>query len=48
LWEIFQVEIVPTLIGFRDGGAIVRKDGVAGVGLGLPELEDALQKMEKR
>jgi len=47
LWEIFQVEIIPTVIGFRDGEAIVRKDGVAGVGLGLPELEDALQKMEK-
>jgi thioredoxin 1 len=47
LWERFGVNIVPTLVGFRDGAAIVRKDGVAGVGLGMPELEDALRKMEK-
>jgi thioredoxin 1 len=47
LWETFEVEIVPTLVGFRDRAAIVRKDGVAGVGLGMPELEDALQEMEK-
>jgi thioredoxin 1 len=47
LWETFGVEIVPTLVGFKNGAAIVRKDGVAGVGLGMPELEDALRKMEK-
>jgi thiol-disulfide isomerase/thioredoxin len=47
LWGTFGIEIVPTLIGFRNGAAIVRKDGVAGVGLGMSELEDALQKMEK-
>jgi thioredoxin 1 len=47
LWETFEVNVVPTLVGFRDGVAIVRKDGTAGVGLGLPELEDALRKMEK-
>jgi thioredoxin 1 len=46
LWETFGVDIVPTLVGFRGGAAIVRKDGVAGVGLGMPELENALRKME--
>jgi thiol-disulfide isomerase/thioredoxin len=48
LWETFKVDIVPTLVGFRDGLVKVRKDGVASIGLGMPELEDALQKMEKR
>ncbi len=48
LWETFEVDIVPTLVGFRDGLAIVRKDGVAGAGLGMPELKDALRKIEKR
>jgi thioredoxin 1 len=48
LWEPFEVEVVPTLVGFGDGVALVRKDGVAGVGLGIPELEDALRTMEKR
>jgi len=46
LWETFQVEIVPTLVGFRNGQAVVRNDGVAGVGLGVSELEDALRKMK--
>jgi thioredoxin 1 len=45
LWEGFGLEIVPTLIGFRDGMSIVRKDGSAGVGLGMLELEAALGKM---
>jgi hypothetical protein len=48
LWEQFRVDVVPTLIGFRDSVEIVRKDGVAGAGLGMPELIDALGKMEKR
>ncbi len=48
LWEIFKVDIVPTLVGFREGLVIARKDGTPGIGLGMPELEDALRKMEKR
>jgi len=47
LWETFGIEIVPTLVGFRNGAAVVRKDGVAGVGLGMPDLDDALEKMQK-
>ncbi len=46
LWENFEVEIVPTLIGFRNGQGIVREDGVAGVGLEMPQLQDALRKTE--
>jgi len=46
LWETFDVAIVPTLIGFRNGQAFVRKDGTAGVGLSSKELEDALREME--
>jgi thiol-disulfide isomerase/thioredoxin len=47
LWETFQVEIVPTLVGFKNGEALVRKNGVAGVGLDMPELLDALRTMEE-
>jgi len=47
LWETFKVNIVPTLVGFRDGMPIVRKDGIAGAGLGMSDLLDALRKMEK-
>jgi len=47
LWETFKVDIVPTLVGFRDGVAIARKDGIAGAGLGMSDLQDASRKMEK-
>jgi thiol-disulfide isomerase/thioredoxin len=47
LWETFKVEIVPTLVGFRNGAAIARRDGVPGVGLGKRELDDALRRMKE-
>ena len=47
LWETFGLEIVPSLIGFRDGVSIVRKNGSAGVGLDMLELEDALRRMRR-
>lgn len=47
LWETFDVKIVPTLIGFTNGQVIAREDGVAGVGLAIRELEDALRKMRR-
>jgi thiol-disulfide isomerase/thioredoxin len=46
LWETFAVQIVPTLVGFRSGEVIVRKDGVAEVGLGVLDVEDALRRMQ--
>jgi thioredoxin 1 len=33
LWEQFEIEVVPSIIAFRDGEVILRIDGVAGVGL---------------
>lgn len=32
LWERFQVEVVPTVIVFRDGAALFRRDGHLGEG----------------
>lgn len=40
LWDRFGVEVVPTLVGFKEGRAVARKDGVAGVGLGEIDLLD--------
>lgn len=48
LWETLDVQIIPTLIGFRNGQVFVRKDGIAGVGIGPRELEETLRKMENR
>jgi thioredoxin 1 len=39
LWDRFSVEVVPTVIVFRDGRAVFRADGVDGQGLGTTELE---------
>jgi thioredoxin 1 len=39
LWEQFEIEIVPTIIAFRDGEVVLRIDGVAGVGLSQREVD---------
>jgi thioredoxin 1 len=43
LWERFDVEVIPTLVAFRDGAAVFRRDGRSGRGLGTPDLK-ALQR----
>jgi thioredoxin-like negative regulator of GroEL len=42
LWETMGVEIVPTLVVFRDGKAIFRVDGVGGAGLTSEDLDRAV------
>ncbi len=42
LWEQFEIEIVPTLLLFRDGAPVARRDGVAGEGLGPHDLDTVL------
>jgi thioredoxin-like negative regulator of GroEL len=39
LWETFHVDVVPTIVAFRDGAAIFRKDGRLGRGLGTKDLK---------
>ncbi len=36
LWEQFEIEVVPSVVVFRDGEVTQRTDGIAGVGLGRP------------
>lgn len=38
LWETFAIDIVPTLLVFRDGELLARADGVGGEGLGPTDL----------
>jgi thioredoxin 1 len=38
LWDRFRIEIVPTVIVYRDGRSVFRADGVAGQGLGARDL----------
>jgi thioredoxin 1 len=45
LWERFEIEVVPTVIVFRDGKSTFRRDGRLGRGLGptdLKAIRDAL------
>jgi thiol-disulfide isomerase/thioredoxin len=43
LWETFGLDVVPTVIAYRDGKALWRKDGAAGVGLD----ENAIRGLKK-
>jgi thioredoxin 1 len=38
LWERFDVDVVPTLVAFRDGAAIFRRNGRLGAGLDAADL----------
>jgi thioredoxin 1 len=45
LWERFAIEVVPTVIAYRDGTAVFRRDGRLGRGLSesdMTALKDAL------
>ncbi|MGP8071815.1 MAG: thioredoxin family protein [Thermoplasmata archaeon] len=39
LWEQFAIEVVPTVLVFRDGEITLRIDGVAGVGLSSRDVD---------
>lgn len=46
LWDVFDIEIVPTLVAFKDGKPVWRKDGVPGRGLSDETVKDAIAKMK--
>ncbi len=45
LWETFDINVVPTIIIFKDGQPIFRKDGVLGRGLSEKAIDETLQEM---
>jgi thioredoxin len=42
LWDIYKLKLVPTLVIFRSGRQLFRKDGAPGIGLLLSDLVEAL------
>ena len=42
LWNRFRIEVVPTVLFFKDGEMVSRVDGRAGVGLRESDLRKAL------
>ncbi len=47
LWDAFNLKIVPTLVVFKEGNQLFRKDGISGVGLRAADLTDALNFLAK-
>lgn len=47
LWERFSIEIVPTVLVFRDGREVFRASGVAGVGLSSTDLRSVREALAR-
>ena len=45
LWEKFGIEVVPTIVIFKDGQVIWRKDGVLGRGLSEADIQEAIRQI---
>jgi len=45
LWDRFAIEVVPTLVGFRDGTVVGRRDGIAGRGLSPRALDELAREL---
>lgn len=46
LWDAFEIEVVPTIIIFKDGKPVWRKDGVLGRGLSEDVITQTMSKMK--
>jgi thioredoxin 1 len=47
LWETFSIDIVPTIVAFRNGRPFWRKDGISGYGLDDKDLVALRSAFEK-
>ena len=48
LWDRFDLRITPTIIAFRDGTMVFRRDGRGGEGLDERDLDDLLAALWPR
>ena len=46
-WERYNIKVVPTLIAFRDGEEIIRKDAILNIGLNEKDLTTFLETLQK-
>jgi thioredoxin-like negative regulator of GroEL len=46
LWAIFSIEVVPTIIIFKEGKAVFRRDGVFGTGLSEKAIDETMDQMK--
>ena len=45
LWDKYSIKVVPTLVAFRNGKPIARRDGKAGIGLGRDDIDSLLKEI---
>jgi thioredoxin-like negative regulator of GroEL len=46
LWNVFNIEIVPTVLVFKDGKLVWRRDGVLGRGLSEDVIKETIGQMK--
>lgn len=46
LWEVFSIGVVPTIIIFKEGKAVFRKDGGLGRGLSQKAIDESMDRMK--
>jgi len=46
LWDTFSIEVVPTIIVFRDGKPEFRRDGFFGRGLSETAIDETVAQMK--
>ncbi len=46
LWDTYRIRLVPTLLVFREGKEIFRRDGRPGLGLQISDLEEAIGALQ--
>lgn len=46
LWDTFDIEIVPTIVLFKDGKPVFRRDGVRGQGLSLGAIRETIDNVK--
>ena len=46
LWQIFSVSVVPTIIIFKEGKVVFRRDGGLGRGLSQKAIDETVNQMK--
>jgi len=46
LWDAFNIEVVPTIVVFKEGKPVWRKNGVLGRGLSEDAITETVSKMK--
>ena len=46
LWNVYKIELVPTLIAFKQGKVITRRDALQGIGLNEDNIKSLIQEIQ--